>query len=323
MTGAVTSLVQGTPVSLDASRCQVHAGVAWPEEAGDTRRRARESRSAAGSPLHQLVLRLDLTDPRAASFRPKGCRSLHDIVRFCHERGVAAVFERGEWRHGASQVEACRLRAPGLPNVVWVLDVGSGVGLRDEQPNEVEPREVLSRPSQALWRGMTAPGIVWSGRRSVDLMGFASVVSSSLAETSRDADSLGLDAYMIVASDYLNFNGRMAYHYVMIDAVVGETPEGNYVNFRFWGGGAGRAQRDLRAVFLERVLARLGFAVERRGDLVTARLRCCPERVSEAGLESLGKLTGCARQLDMLIRSETAVDQYVDHFLKGDYGEFA
>ena len=154
-------------------------------------------------------------------------------------------------------------------------------------------------------------------------MGFASVVSSSLAETSRDADSLGLDAYMIVASDYLNFNGRMAYHYVMIDAVVGETPEGNYVNFRFWGGGAGRAQRDLRAVFLGRVLARLGFAVERRGDLVTARLRSCPERVSEAGLESLGKLTGCARQLDMLIRSEAAVDRYVDHFLKGNYGEFA
>jgi pyruvate,water dikinase len=323
MHGALTSLVHGTPVSLDASRCQVHAGVAWPEEGGDTRRRARELRSGARSPLHQLVLRLDLTDPRAASFRPKGCRSLHDIVRFCHERGVAAVFERGPWRHGASQMEARRLRAPGLPNVVWVLDVGSGVLFREEQPDEVEPREVVSRPFQALWRGMTAAGIVWSGRRSVDLMGFASVVSSSLAETPGDADSLGLDSYMIVASDYLNFNGRMAYHYVMIDAIVNETPESNYVNFRFWGGGAGRAQRDLRAVFLDRVLAKLGFAVERRGDLVTARLRCCPEPVSEAGLESLGRLTGCARQLDMLLRSEAAVDQYVTHFLNGDFGEFA
>ncbi len=76
-------------------------------------------------------------------------------------------------------------------------------------------------------------------------------------------------------------------------------------------------------MFLARVLARLGFTVERRGDLVTAWLRCSPEPASEAGLESLGKLTGCARQLDMLLRSEAAVDRYVDHFLKGDYGEFA
>jgi pyruvate,water dikinase len=170
---------------------------------------------------------------------------------------------------------------------------------------------------------MTTPGIAWSGRRQVDLGGFASVVASSLTEADRRADDLGTEAYLIVASDYLNLNARMAYHYAMIDAVVGESPEGNDVRFRFWGGGAGRAQRDLRAVFLAEVLQRSGFTVERRGDLVTARKQRQPSRASEEGLEILGRLMGCARQLDMLLRSEEAVTAFVESFLAGRYEEFA
>jgi pyruvate,water dikinase len=143
-----------------------------------------------------------------------------------------------------------------------------------------------------------------------------------MTEADRDADSLGGAAYLVVASDYVNFNARMAYHYAMIDSLVGETPESNYVSFRFWGGGAGRAQRDLRALFLAQVLDRSGFAVERRGDLVTARMRRHAFAASETGLEVLGKLMGCARQLDMLLHSEAAVTSFVDHFLEGEYEVF-
>ncbi|MGD8898296.1 MAG: pyruvate, water dikinase, partial [Acidobacteriota bacterium] len=166
-------------------------------------------------------------------------------------------------------------------------------------------------------------GIVWSGRRVVDLRGLASVVASSVTEANRDAESLGGAAYLVVAGDYVNFNARMAYHYAMIDALVGETAEGNSVLFRFWGGGAGRAQRDLRALFLAEVLEREGFAVERRGDLVTARMQRYAAPASEEALEVLGKLMGCARQLDMLLHSEAAVAQYVERFLAGAYEEFA
>ena len=170
---------------------------------------------------------------------------------------------------------------------------------------------------------MTTPGIAWSGRRHVDLRGFASVVSSSLAATDREAGTLGGPAYLIVGADSVNLNTRMAYHFAMVDSVVGEAPESNDVSLRFWGGGAGRAQRGLRAQFLAETLSRSGFSVERRGDLVTARLRRRPAPVSEAGLEVLGRLMGCARQLDMLIRSEAAVADFVEHFLNGRYEEFA
>ena len=323
MRGATAALAHGSRVSLDAGRCEVYSGEAWPAERQESRRRARDLRSGARNPLHRLILQLDLTDPRAAAFRPGGCRSLHDIVRFCHERGVASLFEAGGWRPGPRPAGARRLRAEAFPDAIWVLDTGGGIAPAGDDAHGIAPARVLSRPFQALWRGMTAPGIVWSGRRNVDLRGFASVVSSSLTEPDRDAGSLGGAAYVVVAQDYLNFNARLAYHYAMIDSFLGEVPESNYVIFRFWGGGAGRAQRDLRAMFLAQVLDRLGFAVERRGDLVTARLRRYPERISEQRLESLGKLMGCARQLDMLLHSEAAVSRFVDHFVGGRYGEFA
>jgi pyruvate,water dikinase len=323
MTHAIAHLPHGETVSLDATHCEVYSGEVWPREGSDARRRARELRSGARSPLDPLVLRLHLTDPRARSFRPRGCRSLHDIVRLCHERGIAAMFDRPEWRQGPPHAGARRLRGAAFPDGAWVLDTGGGVVGVEEGSRELEPAQIHSRPFRALWRGMTAPGIAWSGRRVVDLRGVASAVTSSMTETARDRDSLGGAAYLIVASDYLNFNARMAYHYAMIDSLLGETPECNHVSFRFWGGGAGRARRDLRGLFLAGVLERTGFAAERRGDLVTARMQRRGERASEDGLEVLGRLMGCARQLDMLVHSREAVERYVDRFLEGAYEEFA
>jgi pyruvate,water dikinase len=320
---ASARLPRDATVSLDATRCEVYAGEAWPAEGQEARRRARELRSGARGPLHRLVLQLTLTDPQAASFRPKGCRSLHDIVRLCHERGVAALFEEGEWRDQAARFGARRLTGAPLPDGAWVLDVGGGLAPREADARTVEPEQVLSRPFQALWRGMTSPGIAWSGRRQVDLRGFASVVSSSLTEADRGGESLGGAAYFVVGAGYVNFNARLAYHYAMIDSVVGETPESNDVSFRFWGGGASRGQRNLRARFLAEALQRSRFAVECRGDLVTARMRRYPAPASEAALETLGRLMGCARQLDMLLRSEAAVAHFVEHFLAGRYEEFA
>jgi pyruvate,water dikinase len=323
MPDAARKLVGERQVSLNATHCEVYRGEAWPPEERESRRRARELRAGTGSPLHRLVLHLDLTDPGRPSFRPKGCRSLHDIVRLCHEQGVAALFEGGEWRKGPAGVGSRRLQGGPLPDGAWVLDVGGGLPPGDTAAREVDPEQVVSRPFRALWRGMTTPGIAWSGRRNVDLRGFASVVSSSLTEADRGAESLGTASYFIVGAEYVNFNARMAYHFAMIDSVVGEASESNTVSFRFWGGGAGRAQRDLRAQFLAETLSRSGFTVERRGDLVTARLRRRPAAASEAGLELLGRLMGCARQLDMLLRSEAAVADFVEHFLSGRYEEFA
>ena len=113
----------------------------------------------------------------------------------------------------------------------------------------------------------------WAGRRVVSAEGFLSVVHSAMTAAGGGLRRMGDRNYLVVAPDYINLNARLAYHYAMIDALVGDLPENNYVTFRFQGGGAGPERRDLRAQFAAGVLDALGFAVDRRGDLVNAGLR--------------------------------------------------
>jgi pyruvate,water dikinase len=257
------------------------------------------------------------------SFRPKGCKSVHDIVRFTHEKAVAAMFELGDEAGGRSRQPTWRLDSPIVLNI-YVLDLG---GSLPEKPTGkkgmVKPEEIGSTPFQALWRGVSDPAVSWAGRTRVSGAGFMSVMAASMADRGAAVRGLGGKNYLMVAPEYVNLNARLAYHFAMVDALVGEVPENNYVNFRFRGGGAGQDRRSLRAEFLSRVLLQESFAVDRRGDLVTAWLSRYPREASEAALALLGRLMGCARQLDMLLDSEAAVAHFAERFRAGDYGAFA
>jgi pyruvate,water dikinase len=148
-------------------------------------------------------------------------------------------------------------------------------------------------------------------------------MSASMRDPRASIRRLGEYNYIIVAPDYLNLNARLAYHFAMIDSLVSDTPEYNYVNFRFRGGGAQADRRNLRARFLSEVLLMSNFRVDRRGDLVTAWMRRYTREASEEGLTLLGKLMGCARQLDMLMNNEKTMRHFVERFLEGDYQAFA
>jgi pyruvate,water dikinase len=127
----------------------------------------------------------------------------------------------------------------------------------------------------------------------------------------------------MVAGDYMNLNARFAYHYSMVDAVVGPGAENNHVYFSFRGGGGSETNRALRARFLERVLRRSRFEVDRRGDEVIAWLRRYPREETERMLERLGRLLVCSRELDATLRNEPSVRMYADYFLKEKYTVFS
>ncbi len=320
--GAFDQLQAGRPVSLDATARQVFDGTLWPEVRERVRSRLRHVRGdRPRSPLHERVLTLNLVDPLAMSFRARGCRSLHDIVRFTHEKAVAAMFALGDeaGRQGARRV---RRLATEVPLNLAVLDLGGALPAAGRRAREVRPDEIASVPFQALWRGMTRPGVKWTGRTAVSVAGFASVVTSSMSDAWASVRGLGERNYVMVAPDYLNLNARLAYHFAMVDALVCDAPENNFVNFRFRGGGAGDSWRDLRARFLAEVLLRSGFSVDRRGDLVTAWLRRFPRTVSEDALAVVGALMACARQLDMLMDGEASLRHFVERFLAADYASF-
>jgi pyruvate,water dikinase len=310
-------------LSLDATQRLVFEGALWPEVRERVRSRIRHlpGRRRA-NPLHDRVLALNLTNPQAVTFRASACRSVHDIVRFTHEKAVAAMFDVGDEVDRQGQRRVYRLESE-VPLQLAVLDLGAALPPTEQERRTVRPEEIASPPFQALWRGMTRPGLSWAGRTQIGVGGFLSVMASSMASAPGTMRELGACNYLMVAPDYVNLNARLAYHFAMVDAFVSPVPENNFVNFRFRGGGAAHERRDLRARFLAEVLLRSGFGVDRRGDLVTAWLRRYPRDASEAGLATLGALMACARQLDMLMDDESAVQEFAGRFLTGDYTGFA
>ena len=108
----------------------------------------------------------------------------------------------------------------------------------------------------------------------------------------------------------------------MIDAMIGPGSGNNHVHFRFFGGGGGREQRGQRTRFLELALRRLGFGVDRRGELLNAWLRSLPQADSLTALSALARLTVCARQLDRFDMDEGWIKTLGDAFVSGNYAVF-
>ncbi|UCG51720.1 MAG: pyruvate, water dikinase [Candidatus Latescibacterota bacterium] len=320
--GAIDLLQTGQVLSIDATHRKVFEGALWPEVEERVEVRMRRARTGESvGPLHDWLLTLNLTDPLSVSFRASKCRSVHDIIRFAHEKVVAAVFDLGDEAVTRGQ-KAVRLDSK-VPLGLTVMDLGGAFPKTDKPRRSLTPEEIDSRPFQALWRGIADPAVSWAGRSRVSVSGFASVMVKSVTDPYGSIRQLGERNYLIVSPEYLNLNARLAYHFAMVDAFVCEVPENNYVNFRFRGGAASAERRDLRARFLAEVLLNSKFGVNRRGDLVTGWLRRHSRNESEEGLALLGRLMACARQLDMLMDNKGALDRCVERFLEGNYQEFA
>lgn len=320
LTDAFEKLRGADKVGLDASRRRVYLGLPWPNL---PRREiaAEGSKRRKGGPLEDLLFKLELSDPAADNFNPEGCRSVHDIIRFAHEKAITTLFDIGD-NQVRRMKQGPRMLESDVPLQLTVLDIGGAVDEQSAPRKKVRPDQVASIPFQAFWRGVSHPAISWAGRRAVRLDGFGSVVMTSMSGDVAAGRQLGDRNYLMVSPEYLNLNARLAYHFSLIDSLVCDRSVSNYVNFRFRGGGAARHRRGLRAKFLNAVLLYAGFSVDRQEDLLTAWFRGYDRAACESRLETLGKLMGCARQLDMLLDSDKTVAYYIEQFRKENYEAF-
>lgn len=316
MAGAFDLLQNGQPVSLDAVQPRLYPGTLWPTRSPDLPVMERY-RERVTDPINARLLTLHLLDPSAFNFRPAGCKSAHDVLRFCHEKAIETMFAINdrEFEHGPQCAK--RLLTP-APINLHVLDLGGGLVLEDPASPEVKPSEIVSRPFQALWRGVNHSGVTWTREMSASFGDFASVMATSLTSTGA-MRALGERSYLLVADEYMNLNSRLAYHFTLVDASLSDIPSNNYISFRFAGGGAARQRRNLRACFIEACLTHYGFLVDRRGDLINAWFKKAPAAETEFHLDILGRLMACTSQLDMYMTSYSVMKWYVQQFLEGNY----
>ncbi len=324
--GAMERLAAGSQVTVDASRRRVFPGALPLKEARpDARGRVSGTAPLAGSPavrrlreLAEWVVPLHLTDPTAPEFAPEHCRSLHDLTRFVHESVYRAMFGFAETVQNdlpARQVLDLR-----LPLAVHLFDVGGGLAAAGGA--KVPPSAIRSEPMQAFVRGLSDPRIEWGRPRKVSAGGFLSVVGESMIGGPAEIQAMAETSFCVLSANYMNFAVRTGYHFSTIDTWCGRAETRNYVHFHFAGGGAGAERRERRQRFLVRVLEELRFQVRLRGDILTARFDKFDRPRTLDALERLGRLTLCARQLDMLMDSDAHAEEFANAFLAEDYSPF-
>ena len=259
---------------------------------------------------------LNLADPESENFTPSGCETLHDVIRFIHEKSLRDMFKISDAMDDAEH-EAILLKVK-LPLQIFMLDLGGGLR-PDHGEKSVTPEEVTSLPFLAVLKGMTHEKVQWLGSVGISFKGFASVLAESFFQDPMADGRLGGHSYAVVAEDYLNFNTRLGYHFATVDSFCGQIVTANYITFFFKGGAADIARRARRAVLIGSILKRMDFHVETRGDMVRAELKKVGfERIQDR-LDQLGRLMGAVRLLDMVLSDERQVPWYVEEFFKGNY----
>ena len=311
--GAGTLLHPGDVVTVDAYYGNIYAGrleelLKAPRGGDDGVRQTRAYKVLERVLKH--ITPLNLLDPRGPNFRPEGCRTYHDITRFAHEKAMEELFQVSA---GRLDEEGARRLVSSIPLELSIIDLGGGLSPEAANLVKVRPEHLTSRPMLAYWRGVSAVG--WQGPKPVDLAGFMSVVMSTATDTNIQ-ERLHEKNFAIITHDYMNLSNRLGFHFATIEAFLG-APGESYVSFTFYGGGAELPRRMRRVRFLTRILEDLGFRVEPKEDSITARIDGYDADTLDEKLEVLGRLMMVSKQLDMVMLSEDAVEQYYREFTEG------
>jgi pyruvate,water dikinase len=261
---------------------------------------------------------LNLIDPAAPDFTVDGCRTLHDLIRFCHEKAMDSLIRLHEEGQLLAAVPSLPLEVA-IPIRIRIIDLDGGLA-RGNLGEEVRPEQVRSRPFAALLAGMLREGF-WD--REPVPFGFKDLMGSLGRPLTQIVNPPGYSGgnLAIIAADYVNLSLRLGYHFNVIDAFLSEEVEDNYIYFRFVGGFAEEHKRCRRLDLLAMILASLHFKVERQGDLLIGKAKILSPAEMTETLTRLGELVAFSRQLDVRMGEDGAVDNYYQLFLEQVRGE--
>ena len=324
MHGATDILKQGRDVTVlagDDNASTIYSGVIRDllAQAGQD---ARQMESLYEFRRKRYILRyispLHLIDPLMDEFTPERCRSLHDILRFIHEKSVAELVESA--RGGSVKLRqrgtVTRLDLP-VPTGILVMDMGGGL---DEKTKEGKAtfEQITSIPFKAIVKGMLHPGAWHSEAVALRAQDFLSSMMR-MPDITNATDSTAGYNVAVISREYVNMSIRFGYHFNMVDCFCSENARNNHIYFRFAGGATDLTKRSRRLELLARILKEYGFNIKIKGDLLIARLAGLGQEDMEQILDQTGRLIAYARQLDALLHDDNAVEKYARNFLEGIY----
>jgi pyruvate,water dikinase len=311
-------LTPGEVVTVDADHGRIYAGAVEGVSNAPCEKRTLPADSPFMKRLSLLLdhcARLRLLDPQHPGFVPRGCKTLHDIVRYAHEKAVQEMFSMGG--RGRGRVKGARKLITEIPVTLYVLDMGGGTRSGSGKRGEIRLEEVKNPGLCALWRGLGHPEILWSS----DVLHFDWEEFDRLSAGIISLDSQMLSSFAVISGDYLNVHIRFGYHFVVIDALFGAPSAQNYISMRFKGGGAAPERIHLRLRFLDLVMRAHGFDTRLEGDRIDATQRGSSAPEMERRLEMLGFLLGFTRLLDQRLEDMEDVTSLAKDFLTKAHAE--
>ena len=177
--GNATSILRdGEVITMTTNPPRVYAG-----RVDELAQRIRPGkRPVHDSPVHRRLRRaldvispLNLVDPADTSFSPEGCKSIHDVIRYTHERAMHAMFGLADETEEARSIA---LRAT-IPLELRLVDLGGGLKQGLTTCTEVTPTDIESVPFTAIWRGFTHPGVSWEGAIGVNMNRMLTLMTST------------------------------------------------------------------------------------------------------------------------------------------------
>ncbi len=309
--GAMNALENGQTITVDADNRSLFTNKV---EALMEQERPRHN-PMRGSPVRSAlrnaarhIIRLRLLDPDSAEFRPRYCKTFHDIMRFCHETAVREMFDFGmsqDYGKSSSRQLICD-----VPKQFWVLNLDDGFSPDGQERTDscVLMSQVESIPMRSLWAGMIA--VPWEGPPPVNARGFLSVMFEATMNpnlAAGQASDFLMKNYFIISKNYCSLQSRFGFHFCNVESLVGDRPSENYARFNFKGGAANLERRVLRAKFLQEILESYDFRVKVREDNLLARLEGYGHSTMAHRLKVLGYLIIHTRQLDMVMADSQAV----------------
>jgi pyruvate,water dikinase len=301
-------LADGDEVTVDATRLAVFPGIL--SELIASRAAPVHTVASPVSRILESVLRLltplNLPDSGEPGFTADACHTLHDLLRYCHQRGVEAMFRAGH-NEDLSSPTARQLHY-GRPMQWLILDLGGGTR-KPEDERYVKPEEIICPAWQALWEGMLA--VPWEGP-PVSASGLGSVIAQ--ASMRPDAASGGPahreGNYFLLAEDYLHLQSKIGIHFAGVEVLAGPDREENFITFVFQGGGADLARQNTRLELMGEFLEKRGFSIEIRAGAARAHLEGPSQTEALTRLRALGYLLMHLRQLDIAMGDPALIAHY-------------
>jgi len=263
--------------------------------------------------LLRYIAPLNLVDPLRDEFTPQACKTMHDILRFIHEKSVAELIETAQ-----SGVKASAVRLDlTVPAGITIIDVGGGLD-NSSNLDHITAGQVSSLPLRAVISGMTFPGVWHSDAVPLNVNDF---MSSMLRVPDIMSDNGGrVESNMAVISrEYANVSLKFGYHFIILDCFCSENARNNHIYFRFMGGATDMTKRSRRLQLIARILGEYGFNIKTKGDLIIARLANIGKNEAENILDQIGRLISYTRQLDAIMKDDKSLERYARNFLQGIY----